>query len=156
MEQLGGYREVTCVSNSCIIQPRRYGYPPRQGLYDPWFEKDACGVGFVVDIKGRKSHDIILQGIQIVLNLTHRGARGAEPNTGDGAGMLLQKPHKFFCKVAEDLKIRLPEAFEEYAVGMIFLPKDPDAREQMERYFERDHSAGFHPTESGPHRPDGL
>ena len=76
-------------------QPRWTGLPPKQGLYDPAFEHDACGVGFVVDIKGRKSHQILQQGLQVLINLDHRGACGAEVNTGDGAGVLIQMPHKF-------------------------------------------------------------
>jgi glutamate synthase (ferredoxin) len=71
------------------------GLPPKQGLYDPQFEHDACGVGFIVDMKGRKSHDIVQQGLTILLNLDHRGAVGAEVNTGDGAGILMQMPTNF-------------------------------------------------------------
>ena len=74
------------------------GVPKKQGLYDPWFEHDACGVGFVVDMKGRKSHEVLRQGIQVLENLDHRGAAGSEPNTGDGAGVLLQIPHGFFLE----------------------------------------------------------
>src|SRR5437764_47541 len=72
------------------------GLPERQGLYDPANEHDACGIGFVVDIKGEKSHDIVQKGLQILINLTHRGACGCDPNTGDGAGILIQIPHAFF------------------------------------------------------------
>src|SRR3974390_1783338 len=90
-------------------QPRRgASRPGRQGLYDPWFEHDACGVGFVVDMKGRKSHGILKNGLQILLNLDHRGAAGVEPNTGDGAGVLLQMPHKFFQEVSKKARISLP------------------------------------------------
>ncbi len=71
------------------------GYPPRQGLYDPQNERDACGFGFVVDVKGRASHDIVEKALTVLLNLEHRGATGAEKNTGDGAGLLLQTPHAF-------------------------------------------------------------
>ncbi len=84
-------------SNNDGRGPQRMGYPPKQGLYDPAFEHDACGVGFVVDIKGRKSHKILQNGLQILTNLDHRGACGAETNTGDGAGVLLQMPHKFLA-----------------------------------------------------------
>src|SRR6201997_2468615 len=72
------------------------GLPPAQGLYDPQFEHDACGIGFVADISGRKSYDIVLKGVQILINLTHRGACGCDPQTGDGAGILIQIPHAFF------------------------------------------------------------
>ncbi|MBI4561779.1 MAG: hypothetical protein HY724_07010, partial [Candidatus Rokubacteria bacterium] len=71
------------------------GFPPRQGLYDPGFEHESCGVGFVVDIKGRKSHRIVQQSLTVLKNLLHRGACGSEPNTGDGAGILIQMPHAF-------------------------------------------------------------
>jgi glutamate synthase domain-containing protein 1 len=73
-------------------RPRWTGLPPKQGLYDPAFEHDACGVGFVVDIKGRKSHRILQQGLQVLVNLDHRGACGAEEDSGDGAGVLVQMP----------------------------------------------------------------
>ena len=71
----------------------QFGLPDKQGLYDPRYEHDACGTGFVVDIKGRKSHDIVQKAVQVLLNLEHRGACGSEKNTGDGAGILLQIPH---------------------------------------------------------------
>src|SRR3972149_7204355 len=71
------------------------GLPPKQGLYDPRFEHDACGIGFVVNVRGVKSNAIVRQGLTALLNLTHRGARGSEPQTGDGAGILLQTPHAF-------------------------------------------------------------
>jgi len=73
------------------------GIPPAQGLYSPENEHDACGIGFVASIEGRKSHDIVLKGIQILINLAHRGACGCDPQTGDGAGILIQIPHAFFC-----------------------------------------------------------
>ena len=95
----------------------RLGPPKKQGLYDPQFEHDACGVGFVVDIKGRKSNSVVKQGIQILKNLDHRGASGSEVNTGDGAGILLQMPHAFLKKVAKkDARINLPEPGH-YAAG---------------------------------------
>ena len=72
------------------------GLPPAQGLYDPNYEHDACGIGFVADTFGHKSHDIVLKGVQILINLTHRGACGCDPQTGDGAGILIQIPHTFF------------------------------------------------------------
>lgn len=75
------------------------GMPARQGLYDPGSEHDSCGVGFVVDITGRRSHRIIAQALTVLKNLLHRGACGCEPNTGDGAGILIQTPHTFFARV---------------------------------------------------------
>ncbi|MSU35487.1 MAG: glutamate synthase large subunit [Pedosphaera sp.] len=115
---------------------RWHGMPSKQGLYDPRFEHDACGVAFVVNIKGKKSHEIVSQGIQILLNLDHRGACGCEPNTGDGAGILVQLPHKFFQKVAKAGGFKLPVP-EEYGVAMIYVSKDEEARHQCERIFER-------------------
>jgi glutamate synthase (ferredoxin) len=108
--------------------------PQKQGLYDPRYEHDACGVGFVVDIKGRKSHDILAKAIQILRNLEHRGACGCEKNTGDGAGVLLQIPHQFLARECEKLTIRLPN-YGEYGVGMVFLPTDPADREHCESLF---------------------
>ena len=105
-----------------------------QGLYDPSQEHDSCGVGFVVDIKGRRSHRIVQQAHEVVINLLHRGACGCETNTGDGAGMLLQLPHRFFQKEARDLGIDLP-APGEYGVGMVFLPRDAVQRAQVEDLF---------------------
>jgi glutamate synthase domain-containing protein 2/glutamate synthase domain-containing protein 1/glutamate synthase domain-containing protein 3 len=115
---------------------RRTGFPPKQGLYDPAFEHEACGVGFVVNIKGRRSHGIIRQGLQILINLNHRGACGCESNTGDGAGILLQMPHSFLEEVCDDAGISLPQAGE-YGAGMVFLPPDSSEREKCERHFER-------------------
>ena len=94
-----------------------------QGLYDPAFEHDACGVGFVVDIKGRKSHKIVENALTILKNLIHRGACGCEENTGDGVGMLTQLPHKFFTRVCKEIGFELPE-FGYYGAGMVFLPND--------------------------------
>jgi len=84
------------------------GRPLKQGLYDPQFEHDSCGVGFVVHIKGKKSHKIVRDALTVLLNLNHRGACGCEANTGDGAGILLQIPHGFFKEVARKDKIKLP------------------------------------------------
>jgi glutamate synthase domain-containing protein 2/glutamate synthase domain-containing protein 1/glutamate synthase domain-containing protein 3 len=113
------------------------GYPPeRQGLYDPRFEHDACGVGFVCNIDGRPSHEIIQRGLQVLVNLTHRGATGADAETGDGAGILMQIPHAFLERECASLGIRLPEPGE-YGVGSVFLPQDPGARARCESLLER-------------------
>lgn len=112
------------------------GLPSKQGLYDPQHEKDSCGVGFVVDIKGQRSHQIVQQGLQVLESLTHRGAQGCDSCTGDGAGILLQVPHEFFKRAAKDVGIKLPGAGE-YGVGMVFLPPDADARKQCETVFTR-------------------
>jgi glutamate synthase (NADPH/NADH) large chain len=97
--------------------------PPKQGLYDPRNEHDSCGVGFVVHFKGRKSHEIVRQGIQILLNLEHRGAVGADPLAGDGAGLLLQTPDDLLREEFAKQKVNLPRPGD-YGIGMIFLPKD--------------------------------
>ena len=107
--------------------------PPRQGLYDPQFEHEACGVGFVVNIKGRKSHDLIRQGLKILVNLDHRGAVGADPRVGDGAGCLIQMPDRLLHDWADKAGKRLPKAGR-YAVAMCFLPQDSRAREYAEQH----------------------
>ena len=111
------------------------GIPPKQGLYDPSYEKDSCGVGFVVHIKGQKSHSIIKQALTVLLNLRHRGACGCEANTGDGAGILLQVPHAFLKKACAEAGVKLPES-KTYGVGMVFLPKNDGQRKAFEKIFE--------------------
>jgi glutamate synthase (NADPH/NADH) large chain len=101
--------------------------PNEQGLYDPCYERDACGVGFIAHIKGHKNHNIINQGLEILKNLTHRGAVGADPLAGDGAGILIQTPDAFLRAECANLNIDLPPVGE-YAVGMIFLPRDEEKR----------------------------
>ncbi len=108
------------------------GLPERQGLYNPAQEHDACGVGFVADIKNRKNHQIVRQGLEILVNLTHRGAVGADPLAGDGAGIMIQIPDEFFRAVTADLGFVLPPVGQ-YGVGMVFLPKDAAARAQCEK-----------------------
>jgi len=102
----------------------------KQGLYDPTFEHSACGVGFVVNIKGQKSHQIVEDGITILKNLVHRGAVGGDQKTGDGAGILLQIPHLFFSSQVELEQIKLP-AQGEYGVGMLFLPQKQEKRKKI-------------------------
>jgi glutamate synthase domain-containing protein 1 len=110
--------------------------PPRQGLYDPAFEHDACGVGFVCHIDGRKAHDVIQKGVRVLSCLTHRGAALSDPLTGDGAGILLQIPHEFLYGLCSDVGISLPDP-EHYGVGMLFLPQDPERRAFCEDVVER-------------------
>src|SRR3954471_13066138 len=117
------------------IPLRGPGLPAKQGLYDPWFEHDACGVGFVADMHGRKSHKILADGLQVLRNLDHRGASGAEVNTGDGAGVLIQMPHAFFAEACKTSRITLPAAGE-YGAGLIFLPRNPSIRRKIEERFE--------------------
>ena len=111
------------------------GLPPKQGLYDPRFEHDACGVGFVVHIKGERSHEIVEQALTVLENLDHRGACGCEENTGDGAGILMQVPHAFFQHVCEGLGIHLPDPGE-YGVGKVFLPDNRNQRRRFEKIIE--------------------
>jgi glutamate synthase (NADPH/NADH) large chain len=108
--------------------------PGRQGLYDPRNEHDSCGVGFIVHIKGQKSHGIVRQGLNLLTNLTHRGAVGADPCAGDGAGILLQLPDAFLRAECSKLGISLP-ASGNYAAGMVFLPRDPSNRVICENLF---------------------
>ncbi len=110
--------------------------PAKEGLYDPTHEHDACGVGFVVNIKGERSHDIVRQGLQVLDNLTHRGACGCDPLTGDGAGILLQIPHAFLKKEAESVGFGLPRPGT-YAAGIVFLPQNEAERKFCESAFER-------------------
>jgi glutamate synthase domain-containing protein 2/glutamate synthase domain-containing protein 1/glutamate synthase domain-containing protein 3 len=110
--------------------------PHKQGLYDPSFEHDACGIGFVADIKGRKSHEIVQKAIQVLLNLNHRGACGCEANTGDGAGVLLQIPQRFLEHKTAGLNITLPPVGQ-YGVGMVFLPTEQEAQLECEQLFEK-------------------
>ena len=101
--------------------------PVAQGLYDPRNDHDACGVGFVADLKNRKSHAIVQQGLQILCNLDHRGAVGADPKLGDGCGILVQIPHRFFVEECARIGISLPEA-RHYGIGHFFMPRDAAAR----------------------------
>src|SRR6202166_4049681 len=112
------------------------GPPNAQGLYDPRQEHDACGMGFVVNLGGQKSHEIVRKGIEILINLTHRGACGCDPETGDVAGVLIQIPHKFFARECSSLGFTLPESGT-YGVGMMFLPVEPQQRLQCEGIVER-------------------
>jgi glutamate synthase (ferredoxin) len=111
------------------------GLPPKQGLYDPRYEHDACGVGFVVNIKGSKSREIVDQALTVLENLDHRGACGCEENTGDGAGILMQVPHAFFSEACEGLGFALPDPGD-YGVGMIFLPDHREQRRRIEKTVE--------------------
>ena len=112
------------------------GLPGPQGLYHPRFERDACGLGFVANLEGQKSHDIILKGIQILINLTHRGACGCDPETGDGAGITIQIPHAFFDRECARRGFTLP-APGEYGVGMTFLPVERHERMLCEGMLEK-------------------
>ncbi|MEN9633364.1 MAG: hypothetical protein RL077_1768 [Verrucomicrobiota bacterium] len=109
--------------------------PAKQGLYDPFFEHEACGVGFVVDMHGRKSQKILANALQVLRNLDHRGASGAEINTGDGAGVLIQMPHKFLAEACQAARFSLPKPGH-YGCGLVFLPRNPSVRRKIEEKFE--------------------
>jgi glutamate synthase (NADPH/NADH) large chain len=110
--------------------------PEPQGLYHSRNEHDACGMGLVANIRGEKSHEIIRKGLEVLINLTHRGAAGCDPETGDGAGILIQIPHAFFVRECSELGIKLPE-LGSYGVAMCFLPVERHSRLQCEGVFER-------------------
>ena len=111
------------------------GVPPAQGLYDPAYEHDACGVGFVVHVKGVRSHAIVEQALKVLINLLHRGACGCEANTGDGAGILIQMPDRFLRRETGRLGFALPPE-RHYGAGFVFLPRDAGLRAEIERRFE--------------------
>jgi len=110
--------------------------PDAIGLYDPRDEHDACGVGFIVDMKGRRSHEVVRKGLELLINLLHRGACGCEANTGDGAGILIQTPDKFVRKIAAAMGVTLPPAGQ-YGTGLVFLPRQSAEREQAKALVER-------------------
>ena len=115
----------------------KFGLPEKQGLYDPAFEKDACGVGFVAHIKGKRSHQIVLDANEIMMNMEHRGACGCEANTGDGAGMLTGFPYDFMRKVAsEEFNAELPEEGH-FGAGVVFLPQDETQRTKCQGIVEQ-------------------
>ena len=124
-------RNQSTIEQQCLDQARLEA----NGMYSSQFEKDACGMGFVVNIKGKKSHDIIDDGLRILERLEHRGGAGADKDTGDGAGILVQIPHEFFKRECEVLGINLPAAGE-YGVGMIFAHKYESLRNEQKRIFE--------------------
>ena len=117
------------------IQQQEQAQWQKQGLYDAAYEKDACGMGFVVDIKGRKSHDIIDDGLRILERLEHRGARGADASSGDGAGILVQIPHDFFRRECEVLGFSLPPVGS-YGVGMVFAHRYETLRNKQKAILE--------------------
>ncbi|MCA9405345.1 MAG: glutamate synthase large subunit [Candidatus Omnitrophica bacterium] len=133
-------------------------YPKQQGLYHPEFEHDSCGVGFVAHIKGQKSHEIVRGGIHILERLTHRGACGCDPETGDGAGILIQMPDAFLRKECEKLNISLPP-FGDYGAGIAFLPPSADERNEIETWFEhiiREEGQKFLGWRDVPHDSDKI
>lgn len=117
-----------------LIDP---GFPAAEGMYDPANEKDSCGVGFIADIKGRKSHKIVSDALTILVNLEHRGAVGADPRAGDGAGILVQIPHAFFERKTAELGFKLPEPGQ-YAVGSLFMPRDANWRKIIQSVYAKE------------------
>ena len=107
----------------------------RWGLYEPQTEHDACGIGFVAHIKGVKSRAIVVHGFEILKRLSHRAATGSDPHTGDGAGLSIQLPHRFFKRVGLELGFDMPRR-RRYAVGQLFLPADPSRRAAIEEVVE--------------------
>ena len=108
-------------------------YNQRRGLYDPRFEHDACGVGLLVNVKGIKSHRLVEQGLQVLEHMVHRGAEGADPKTGDGAGIMVQVPHEFILLQG----IPVPEKGR-YGTGLVFMPKDEESQQMMLDIIERE------------------
>ena len=121
-------REQRTSGKACTLGP--------VGLYDPTYEHDACGAGFICNLRGVKSHDIVHKALEILVNLTHRGACGCDEKTGDGAGVLLQTPHKFLQKVASAEHINLPDE-REYGCGLVFLPREKNERKFCTDLFEQ-------------------
>ena len=113
---------------------KRFTLPVKQGLYNPKFEHDACGIGFIADLKNKASHQTVKKGISMLCRLEHRGSQGGDDQTGDGAGILIQIPHLFFQKTCSQLSKKEPGS---YGIGMVFLPQDPELRSQCEKEFER-------------------
>ena len=128
--------KLTIISGATPIQNSATVKPAYEGLYDPRHEHDACGVGFIANMKGIKSHQIIRDGIQILENLEHRGAVGSDPLMGDGAGMLVQIPHKLFSEDCAKAGFELPEPGE-YAVGHVFIPNDDDLASLLQKTVEQ-------------------
>ena len=134
----GGFAGIT---SSAVVAPRAAsvvspGLPAAAGLYDPANEKDSCGVGFIAHLKGQPSHTIVVDALEMLSRMDHRGACGCEPNTGDGAGILTALPHDFLRQAAKrDLNIDLPEPGK-YAAGNIFLPRDPNQRARCKAVLE--------------------
>jgi glutamate synthase (NADPH/NADH) large chain len=137
-QQIAAGRVATATEAGSARLPAVYdpALPAEQGLYSPANEHDACGVGFVAHMSNTPSHDIIAKGLEILLNLDHRGAVGADPKAGDGCGMLLQIPHRFLREVTAALGIALPQSGP-YAVGALFLPRDPEGRRIVEEIVEK-------------------
>ncbi|MES1223761.1 MAG: hypothetical protein ABUT20_50160, partial [Bacteroidota bacterium] len=122
-------KKVEMLNNSAIVAPNK-------GLYDARYEHDACGIGFVANIKGNKSHQHIADALTVLENMEHRGACGCENNSGDGAGIMIQMPHEFFFDECIKLGVHLPP-FGKYGVGVVFFPREIRLREECRSVFNR-------------------
>src|SRR5437588_11106268 len=120
---LGDVLSVASSSKPAVGEREHSWRPEAIGLYDPSSEKDSCGLGFIANIKGKKSHQIVSDALDILCNLEHRGAVGADPRAGDGAGILVQIPHAFFARKAAEIGFKLPQPGD-YAVGALFMPRE--------------------------------
>src|SRR6201995_2150336 len=129
--------------------------PEAEGLYDPSLEKDSCGVGFIANIKGKKSHQIISDALSILCNLEHRGAVGADPRFGDGAGILVQIPHAFFKRKAAEIGFQLPDPGQ-YAIGALFMPKDSAWRKGIQSIIAEQIKGGGTPVLGGRDGPSAT
>ena len=118
------------------MSERAQSHWPKQGLYDPAFERDACGVGFVANVRGEKSHEVVEKGVRVLENLEHRGACGCDPDSGDGAGLLVQIPDAFLRRELAKQSLELP-AVGQYAVAMVFVSQDATAAARQAELFER-------------------
>src|SRR5438874_1482885 len=129
-------RELNSVSPMSQRDRHIIGYPPPQGLYDPAFEHDSCGVGFLCHMKGKESHQVVDQALEMLERMAHRGACGCEPDSGDGAGIMMKLPDKFLRREMGKKGIALPP-FGQYGVAMVFLPKDMVSRRHCEAVVEK-------------------
>ena len=126
------------------INFNKMGFPEEFGLYDPKNEHENCGFGFIANIKNEPKHEIVHQALEIVHNLDHRGAVGADPKAGDGSGLLIQIPHKFLKKKVES-DFNLPDVGQ-YAVGVIFMPKEKNNQDKINLLFDKIKTSGFFST----------
>ena len=135
-------KELINQRNKTIDKRRRINLPSKNGLYDPDYEKDSCGVGLVANIKGIPSREIMDDAYHVNSQMDHRGGCGFEENTGDGAGILVALPDNFFRKISKEIGINLPEK-ESYAVGNIFLPQNKKEREICKKEIQINYSSSL-------------
>jgi len=147
-----GPSNEACARAATSIKAVDPALPTAQGLYDPRHEHDACGVGFIADMSNRRSHAIVTKGLQILINLDHRGAVGADAKLGDGCGILVQIPHRFFSEEMAKAGVRLPEP-RLYGIGQFFMPRDEGARSDIRAIVERHDADGGAPGPWRARRP---